>query len=674
MIGEDGRVAGRGYREIPQYFPRAWLGGARRARDPRLRPPRRARGDRRGGRRSRRDRHHQPARDGRRLGARHGKAGAPRDRLAGSPHRGALRRSSRRAPSGSPSAPDSSPIRISRRRRSSGCSANAIARALRSRATWPSARSTHGSSGSSPAARVHATDPTNASRTMLFDIDRREWSDGALRAVRRADRDAARGARRRAATSAWRAANVLGADMPILGVAGDQQAALFGQGCWTRGTGKNTYGTGAFLLLNAGDDASARRRRAAHDHRVRRARARRCTRSRRRSSSPARRCSGCATDSASSRTRGKRRRSRASIASTDGVYFVPALTGLGAPNWEPDARGTIVGLTRGTGRAHLVRAALEAMATAPRMCRRRCATRAAPRSTALRVDGGATMNDWLMQFQADMLGVPVERPDMVETTALGAAGLAGLAAGVWQKRGGVSRDAALHVVRAAHAARRRARADARMAAGGARRGELGARHGEPRDDAVARAPTSRALSTHLSAVAPAAHRHGRRSCQFSHARTPRVMLVGQAPGPVEAGEEGRSPAAPARRSFAGSSGAAWMRPLPRSRVHRGDHAVLSRGEPERSRRPRAHARRAGGVRAVVERRARDHSTGVAHTRRPAGDHPISPQAPLDEFIGRAHDVEHAGGRSVAIPLPHPSGASSWIHSSTIPRLLDRALG
>jgi glycerol kinase len=113
------------------------------------------------------------------------------------------------------------------------------------------------------------------------------------------------------------------------------------------------------------------------------------------------------------------------------VYFVPALTGLGAPTWEPDARGTIVGLTRGSGRAHLVRAALEAMSygTAEVLESMRAASGAS--FDRLRVDGGATVNDWLMQFQADVLGVPVERPDMVETTALGAAGLAGLAAGVW---------------------------------------------------------------------------------------------------------------------------------------------------------------------------------------------------------------------------------------------------
>ena len=121
-----------------------------------------------------------------------------------------------------------------------------------------------------------------------------------------------------------------------------------------------------------------------------------------------------------------------SLASNDGVYFVPALVGLGAPHWEPDARGTMFGLTRGTTRAHIVRAALEAMAfgTADVLHEMRAAS-GVPFET-LRVDGGVSANGWLMQFQADVLGVPVERPDMVETTALGAAGLAGIAAGVWR--------------------------------------------------------------------------------------------------------------------------------------------------------------------------------------------------------------------------------------------------
>jgi glycerol kinase len=125
-----------------------------------------------------------------------------------------------------------------------------------------------------------------------------------------------------------------------------------------------------------------------------------------------------------------------SIESTDGVYFVPALTGLGAPHWESRARGAIVGLTRGTGRAHLARAALEAMAYGTADVLASMREESGAPFDRLRVDGGATTNDWLMQFQADILGVPVERPDMVETTALGAAGLAGLAAGVWRDADG----------------------------------------------------------------------------------------------------------------------------------------------------------------------------------------------------------------------------------------------
>jgi len=277
---------------------------------------------------------------------------------------------------------------------------------------------------------VHATDPTNASRTMLFDIGGMHWSDELcdlfgvprvmLPEVRRSSGD----------FGVARAA-MLGEDIPIAGIAGDQQAALFGQGCWKRGDGKNTYGTGAFLLLNAGE---ARPRQAGD---------------------------GLLTTLACDETGGVAYALEAaifvagaavqwlrdglgiienadeteaiarSLDSTDGVYFVPALTGLGAPNWEPRARGTIVGLTRGTGRAHIVRAALEAMAygTADVLGRMRDASGAA--MDRLRVDGGATRNNWLMQFQADILDVPVERPDMIETTALGAAGLAGLCSGVW---------------------------------------------------------------------------------------------------------------------------------------------------------------------------------------------------------------------------------------------------
>jgi glycerol kinase len=279
---------------------------------------------------------------------------------------------------------------------------------------------------------VHATDPTNASRTMLFDIDRLAWS-AELCELFGVPMEMLPEVRPSSGDFGLAKASMLGADVPILGIAGDQQAALFGQGCVTRGTGKNTYGTGAFLLLNTGAE-----RPAAGDGLL-------TTIACDARGGPAyaleaaifiagaavqwlRDGLGIIEKASDSEALAR------SVESTEGVYFVPALTGLGAPHWDADARGTIVGLTRGTGRAHIARAALEAMAygTADVLGSMQDAIGKGAHFDRLRVDGGATNNDWLMQFQADILGVPVERPDMVETTALGAAGLAGLAAGVWK--------------------------------------------------------------------------------------------------------------------------------------------------------------------------------------------------------------------------------------------------
>lgn len=281
--------------------------------------------------------------------------------------------------------------------------------------------------------RVHATDPTNASRTMLYDIVARAWSDdlcaefGVPRAVLPEVRPSM-GAFGNAAAE-W-----CGVELPITGVAGDQQAALFGHGGWEAGAVKNTYGTGAFLLQNCGAmrppggggllttlacDAAGQSTYALEASVFIAGAAVQWLRD------------GLGLLDAAADSEATAR----SIASTDGVYFVPALVGLGAPDWEPDARGTIVGLTRGTTAAHLVRAALEAMAyaTADVLDVMRGAVGEAVGGSAdcLRVDGGATANDWLMQFQADVLGTPVERPALVEATAFGVAGLAGLAAGVW---------------------------------------------------------------------------------------------------------------------------------------------------------------------------------------------------------------------------------------------------
>jgi len=222
-----------------------------------------------------------------------------------------------------------------------------------------------------------------------------------------------------------------GAEIPISGVAGDQQAALFGQACVNAGEGKNTYGTGAFLLLNTGQnqaepgegilttvacDAEGQYAYALEGSIFIAGAAVQWLRD------------GLEIIETAPETEALAR----SLESNDGVYFVTALTGLGAPHWQPDARGTIVGLTRGTTRAHLARAALEAMAYGTGDVLNAMQSRSGTSFERLRVDGGASVNDWLMQFQSDFIGVPVERPEIVETTAMGAAGLAGIASGVWK--------------------------------------------------------------------------------------------------------------------------------------------------------------------------------------------------------------------------------------------------
>lgn len=277
---------------------------------------------------------------------------------------------------------------------------------------------------------VHATDPTNASRTMLYDIGAQAWSEQLL-TLFGVPRAMVPEVRPSSGDFGVADASHFGRAIPITGVAGDQQAALFGQGCWAAGTSKNTYGTGAFLLLHTGAqrpvggggllttvacDATGGAAYALEASIF---------------------IAGAAVqwlrDGLGIVTRAADTESMAvSAGSNGGVYFVPALTGLGAPEWEPGARGTIVGLTRGTTREHIVRAALEAMCygTADVLGAMRAAS-GAPLDV-LRVDGGATANSWMMQFQSDVLGVPVERLDIIETTAMGAGGLAGLATGVWK--------------------------------------------------------------------------------------------------------------------------------------------------------------------------------------------------------------------------------------------------
>ena len=277
--------------------------------------------------------------------------------------------------------------------------------------------------------KTFATDSTNASRTMLYDIGRRRW-DSDLLELFGVPRDALAEVRDSSGDFGVALAEHFGSEIPIGGVAGDQQAALYGQGCWKPGQAKNTYGTGAFLLLNTGQRRANSKRglltTLACDARGK----------------PVfalegsvfiagaamqwlRDGLGLIAKAAESEPLAR------SVADTGGVYFVPAFVGLGAPHWEPNARGTIVGLTRGTSRAQFVRAALEAMAFSTKDVLDAMLADAKLKLSSLLVDGGAAANDWLMQFQADVLNVGVARPDLVETTALGAAGLAGLGAGLW---------------------------------------------------------------------------------------------------------------------------------------------------------------------------------------------------------------------------------------------------
>jgi len=279
------------------------------------------------------------------------------------------------------------------------------------------------------AGKVHATDPTNASRTLLYDLASGEWSPewssrlevppGLLPEIRPSS-----------GFFGVAVGEALGVEVPIGGVVGDQQAALYGQGCWSAGLAKNTYGTGAFLLLHTGDHPV----RSRHGLLTTVACGPRGERAFALEGSIF--IAGAAIqwlrDGLGLLERAELSEEMArSLEGNDGVYFVPAFVGLGAPHWDPDARGTLVGLSRGSTRAHLVRAALEAMAYGTLDVLRAMEADSGVLTQELRVDGGAAANDWLMQFQAGVLGIPVRRPALVETTALGAAGLAGLSTGVW---------------------------------------------------------------------------------------------------------------------------------------------------------------------------------------------------------------------------------------------------
>jgi glycerol kinase len=272
---------------------------------------------------------------------------------------------------------------------------------------------------------------------MLYDIHRGAWDDELLR-VFRVPRAVLPEVRPSSQIYGASVKSVLGAEVPIAGIAGDQQAALFGQACHEAGMAKNTYGTGCFLLLNTGEQAIASR-------------------------------SGLITTCAAQagakqfalegsvfiggavvqwlrdglkliRKSADVEKLAQTVAGSGGVYFVPAFTGLGAPHWDAFARGTVVGLTRGSNAGHIARAALESIAFQSAELLRAMEQDSGRLSTELRVDGGAAANDLLMQFQADLLGVPVVRPTTLETTALGAAYLAGIAAGVWTGPGEIAKQ------------------------------------------------------------------------------------------------------------------------------------------------------------------------------------------------------------------------------------------
>lgn len=281
--------------------------------------------------------------------------------------------------------------------------------------------------------KAHVTDYTNASRTLMYNIHELRWDEELLDIL-----DVPKSMLPEVRSSSDVYAETMphhffGHAIPIAGVAGDQQAALFGQACFESGMAKNTYGTGCFLLMNTGDKAVASENgllttiawgvgdqvEYALEGSIF--------------------VAGAAIqwlrdglrmfkESADSEIYARR------VQSTDGVYMVPAFVGLGAPYWDTDVRGAVFGLTRGTEKEHFVRATLEALGYQTRDVLTAMESDANIRLQELRVDGGAVANDFLMQFQADILGVPVERPEVLETTALGAAYLAGLAVGFWQDK------------------------------------------------------------------------------------------------------------------------------------------------------------------------------------------------------------------------------------------------
>lgn len=274
------------------------------------------------------------------------------------------------------------------------------------------------------------TDATNASRTMLFDIRKNDWDDTLLDALK-IPRAVLPRVTDTSGVIGMLDPSILGRSIPVAALCGDQHSALFGQGCFEPRMMKNTYGTGCFLLMNTGDQPAVSQNGLV--------------------STIAWRLNGTCTyalegsvfvagaaiqwlrDEMKIIERASETETIArSLPDNGGVYMVPTFTGLGAPYWDMYSRGTIIGLTRGTGRAHVVRAALESIAYQSADLVSAMASDCGRKPSELRVDGGASANQFLMQFQADVLGCKVIRPAVIETTALGAALLAGLAVGVWK--------------------------------------------------------------------------------------------------------------------------------------------------------------------------------------------------------------------------------------------------
>jgi glycerol kinase len=285
---------------------------------------------------------------------------------------------------------------------------------------------------------VHATEPTNASRTLLYDIGRLRWEPSMLEIFGAPESLLPEVKPSAGCFGTTRGVRGLPDGIPIAGMAGDQQAALYGQGCVASGQSKNTYGTGCFLLLHTGS------------RRVPSKAGLLTTVACGPRGEPAYALEGSVFIAGAAlqwlrdglgviASAPESEALARSVPDTGGVVFVPAFVGLGAPYWRPDVRGAVLGLTRGTTRAHLARAALESLAFQSRDVFEAMAKDVGRRASVLRVDGGAAANDFLMQYQADLLGVPVERPAVLETTALGAGLLAGVGIGLWSSARDLSR-------------------------------------------------------------------------------------------------------------------------------------------------------------------------------------------------------------------------------------------